>query len=111
MTTETMSRITLWLGLLLGVGYIVAGIAGWIADVTDGDGSDLAFWLVFLCGGGVVLLLGLLRVTSPAWLSVALIAVGAVAGAIALVWSVIVPVLAVALIILTVLKARRPATV
>ena len=106
----TRDTLTLWLGLLLGVGYVVAGIVGWIADVDDGDGSDLAFWLVFLCGGGLILLAGLLRVTSPAWLSVALVAIGAVAGALALVWTVIVPILALVLIVLVVLRARTPAT-
>jgi hypothetical protein len=109
MKGDTLSRVTLGLGVLLGVGYIVAGIVGWIADVSDGDGSDLVFWLVFLCGGGLVLLAGLFRVTAPRWLSVLLVAIGAVAGALALVWTVIVPILALILIGLVVFRARTPA--
>lgn len=102
--------LTTWLGLLLGVGYLVAGIVGWIADVTDGDGSDLAFWVVLLCGGGLFVLAGVFRVTSPAWLSVGLVAIGALAGALVTFWSVITPILALALVILVVLRARSAAT-
>lgn len=95
--------------LVLAVGYAAAGIIGLIADVSDGDGSDLAFWLVFLLGGAALLLAGLFLVQRWSWPSVLLLAVGAVAGAIALVWSIIAPVLALALIVLAVLAARRPA--
>ena len=110
MKGDTLSRVTLGLGVLLGVGYVVAGIVGWIADVTDGDGSDLAFWLVFLCGGGLLLLIGMFGATSSKWLSVVLVVLGAAAGALALVWTIIVPILALILIGLVVFRARAPAT-
>lgn len=99
------------LALVLAVGYAAAGIIGWIADVTEGDGSDLAFWLVLLLGGSALILAGLFL--TPRWslLSMLLVSVGALAGALALVWSIIVPALAIALIVLVVLAARRrPAT-
>ena len=48
-----------WLALLLGVAYAAGGILGWIADVTEGDGSDLAFWLVLLLGGALLIFAGL----------------------------------------------------
>jgi hypothetical protein len=101
------------LALVLAVGYAAAGLVGWITDVTDGDGSDLAFWLLFLFGGAALLLAGLFLV--PRWsnASVALVSVGALAGAIAVFWSVIVPLLAIVLIVLAVMANRgaraRPA--
>ena len=59
MSRRNLPTWTRWLGLVLGIGYLAAGIGGWIGDVTDGDNGDLAFWLLFLVGGGA-LLLGLL---------------------------------------------------
>ena len=96
-----------WLALLLGLAYAAGGIIGWIADVTDGDGSDLAFWLVFLLGGALLILAGLFGTRRWSWISVLLISLGAAAGALALVWTIIVPILALALIGLAFASARR----
>lgn len=109
MKRDTLATATLVLGLVLGIGYIAAGVIGWIADVDDGDASDLAFWLILLCGGGAMLLAGMFLARSPAWLSTALVCVGALAGALALFWSVIVPILAIALVVLVVRRTRREA--
>jgi hypothetical protein len=101
---------TRWLGLLLGVGYLAAGIGGWIGDVTDGDNGDLVVWLLLLVGGGALLLLGLLATGLPRGAALALQIVGALAGALALLWSILVPILAIVFVVLTVLQARsRPA--
>ena len=72
-----------WLALSLGVAYAAGGIIGWIADVTDGDGSDLAFWLVFLLGDALLILAGLFGARRWSWISVLLISLGAAAGALA----------------------------
>jgi hypothetical protein len=56
-TRDRLTTATLVLGGILGVGYLAAGIGGWIGDVAEG--GDLAFWLIFLCGGGALLLTGL----------------------------------------------------
>jgi hypothetical protein len=108
---ERLSTWTRWLGVVLGVGYLAAGIGGWIGDVTDGDGSDLAFWLLFLCGGGVLVLVALFAGLPRAG-ALVLAIVGALAGAIALVWSIVVPLLAIAFVVLLVLRfrAETPAT-
>lgn len=110
MKRDRLTTVTLVLGAVLGVGYIAAGITGWIADVADGDGSDLTFWVVFLCGGGALVLLGVFKITSPAWASIGLVAVGAIAGAVATFWTAATPILALALIVLTVIRARREGT-
>jgi hypothetical protein len=108
---DRIATATAVLGVVLGVGYMAAGIAGWILDATDGDNRNLAFWLALLVGGGAAILLGVFRTRSPA-LSIALTAIGAFAGALALFWSILVPILAAALIVLVVLRSRRggPAT-
>jgi hypothetical protein len=104
-----VSTATLALAGLLGVGYIAAGVVGAVADATGGDRSDLAFWLVFLVGGGALVLIGSFLFGPRPMPSVVLTSVGALAGALALFWSVIVPVLALALVVLSVVRARRSA--
>ena len=110
MNSRNLPTWTRWLGLVLGIGYLAAGIGGWIGDVTDGDNGDLAFWLLFLVGGGALLLVGLLATGLPRGAALALQIVGALAGAVALLWSVLVPILAIVFVVLVVLQARsRPA--
>lgn len=95
------------LAAILGVGYIAGGVVGAALDVTGGDGSDLAFWLVFLVAGGALVLVGSFVLEARAALSIVVTAIGAAAGALALFWSVIVPVLAAALVVLTIVSSRR----
>ncbi len=92
---------------VLGIGYVAAGLAGVVLGGTGG-GTDLAIWLGLLVGGGALVLVGsfALRPGTPGVLATA---IGSVAGALALFWSVLVPVLAVALVVLSVLRARRAA--
>jgi hypothetical protein len=107
MRRDNISTAAYWLALFLGVAYAAGGIIGWIADVTDGDGSDLAFWLVFLPGGAALILAGLFGTPRWRWISVLLISLGAAAGALALFWTIIVPILVLALIALAFTLARR----
>ncbi len=97
--------VTKWLGNVLAVGYLAAGIGGWIGDVADGD---LAFWLAFLVGGGVLLLAGLYA-NVPRPIALLLAVVGALAGALALIWTIVVPLLAIAFAFLLVTRSRRNA--
>jgi hypothetical protein len=106
MERDGITTAAYWLALLLGIGFAAAGIVGWIADVTDG-GSDLAFWLVLLLGGAALILAGLFLTRRWSWISVLLVSVGAAAGALALFWSILVPILALVLIGLAVTAARR----
>jgi hypothetical protein len=102
--TETTAAV---LALVLAAGYALSAVVGAIADVTDGDGSDLVFWLVFLLGGAALLVAGLYAVRRWSWPSVLLVSVGALAGALVLVWSLFVPLLALVLIALAVRLALR----
>lgn len=78
-----------------------------LADATDGDGSDLLFWLLLLLGGGAIVLAGVAVLRTHPWGAVAAFAIGGVAGSLALFWSVIAPLLAIVLLILGVIHARR----
>jgi len=97
----------MWVGVVLGVGYLVAGIGGWIADATDGDGSDLVVWLLLLVGGGILVLASLYARTLPPAAGLALGVVGALAGALAIFWSIVGPLLALAFCVLLVRRFRR----
>lgn len=106
MRHDLLSTWTRRLGLLLGIGYLAGGIGGWIGDVTDGDGGELAFWLIFLVGGGVLLLASLLVDSLPRGVALVLGIVGALAGALALFWTIVVPLLASALVVMLVTRFR-----
>ena len=107
---DGVATATTALGVLMGIGLAAAGIAGWLADATDGDGSGMFFWLLLLVGGGAIVLAGVATLRTRPWVSVAAFAVGGIAGALALIWSVIAPVLAIALVVIGVIHARRSTT-
>ncbi len=96
------------LGAFLGLGYIALGIAESIVHM-DAYSLDWVpfFWFPALVGGGVLVLVGVFKVVSPAWASIGLVAVGALAGALAALWTVVAPFLAITLIVLMVLRTRR----
>ncbi len=104
---DGVATATTALGVLMGIGLAAAGSAGWLADVTDGDGSDMFFWLLLLVGGGAIVLAGVATLRTRPWGSVAAFAVGGIAGSLALFWSVVAPVLAITLLVLGVVHARR----
>ena len=104
---DNLTTAAYWLALILGIGYATAAIIGWAADVTDGDGSDLAFWLVLLFGGAALIVAGLFLTRRWSWASAGLVSVGAAAGALAVLWSILVPIAALVLIVLAVSAARR----
>ena len=106
MSADRMAMWTKGLGLLLGIGYLFAGLVGWIVDVADGDRGDLAFWLVLLIGGGAALLAGLFYPRLPRGVGLVLAIVGALAGALALLWSILVPLVAIVFVVLLVLRER-----
>jgi hypothetical protein len=93
----TRERVTNGLGALIGVGYIVVGVIESSIAIAGRD-SIVFFWFPALCGGGALVLLGVFKVVRPPWASVGLVTVGSLAGALAMVWTLFVPVLALALI-------------
>jgi hypothetical protein len=85
-------RSTDFLTILLGVLYIVTGIAETTRAVVSGDGG-IPFWFGSLVGGGALILLGhVLRRR-------VLVTVGCLAGVLATAWTIVVPVIALIVIV------------
>jgi len=101
----TRDRQIAILGGFLGIGFIVMGLIE-SAIAIDGNDSIVFFWFPALVGGGVFILLGAFKVFHPAWLSVGLVTIGAITGSVAMAWTLIVPLLGIALIVLV--WRRRP---
>jgi hypothetical protein len=100
------------LALLLGAVFILAGIAETLRAIRSGDGG-LAFWFGSLCGGGTLILVGTFALSRRVWLSFILTTVGCRAAAIATMWTIILPPLAVLLLVLALrcaIQVSEPAT-
>ena len=72
---------------------------------------SLFFWLPALWGGGALILIGVFRATARPRLSVALVILGAFLGLLATAWTVLMPLLMLALVVLTIVRASRQAPV
>lgn len=99
-----MRRWTWWFGLIVGGLLVVAGIAETVRLVHSGDGG---FWFRFptLVGGGGLVMAGTLLLTRSPVLGCALTTVGAMAGIIPTMWTLVAPVLLVVLIIVSAKQA------
>jgi hypothetical protein len=102
----TRRRLTDILAVFLGVLYIVAGIAETTRAIVTGDGG-IPFWFGSLVGGGAMILLGALAFRHRLWLSVGLITVGCLAGAVATMWTLVIPLVALAVIVLALLRTDQ----
>jgi uncharacterized membrane protein HdeD (DUF308 family) len=96
----TRRRLTGVLTVFLGLLYVVAGIAETTRAVVTGDGG-IPFWFGSLVGGGTLVLLGALAFRQRPRLSRRLIVIGALLGVIATMWTLVVPLLALAVVVLT----------
>ena len=91
--------------LALAGAYAALGVAETVRLTVTGDGGVL-FWSGSLLGGAALLLLGALRRSaSPDRRRVAAVVVGAVLGLPATAWTLVVPLLAVAVVLLTLRSA------
>jgi hypothetical protein len=107
------SRTRLWtavllLGLLLAGAFALFSVLGaFLIDFED-DGGDRGFWIGFLLAAAAFLAVGLWAARRSRWLAVALLAIGAILGSLPTFWTVIVPIAALALVVLAILWARSP---
>jgi hypothetical protein len=92
------------LALVLGVIFILLGIAETIRAFRGGDGG-LLFWFGSLCVGGTLILIGTFALSRKVWLSFSLTAMGGLAAANATMWTIILPLLAALLLVLALLRA------
>ena len=86
------------MGILLGGLLVAAGIAETVRLVRSGDGGP-AFWFGTLVGGGVLILFGTLLLPRKPVVGCVLTGLGCLAGLVPTMWTVVVPVLVVALAI------------
>lgn len=100
--------LTRWLAILLAAVYAISGLVGLFADIEPT--RDQVIFVVLLWGGALLIVAGLFAVPSSTWPAAALVSLGAVAGGLALFWTVVVPIAAIGLVVLTVLLARRTGT-
>ena len=106
----TVEKILVVLGTIVAAAYVLIGIIGGLLSShwEEASGaSDRIVWFVLLVGGGVLLFLGLRMSRRSPWLGAALISVGAVAGALPIFWTILALVLAIALVVLSIMYARR----
>ena len=93
-----LNRWSWWLGLVLGGLLVVAGIAETVRLVRSGDGG-FWFWFPTLVGGGALVVVGTLMLPRSPRLGRVLTTVGALAGILPTMWTVVVPVLLGVLIV------------
>lgn len=105
----TVEKALIVLGTVVAAVYLLAGVVvGLWPSVWDDSGTgDQIFWIVFLVGGGLLLLAGLRMSKRSPWPSAALISLGALAGGIPVFWTVLAPIAALTLVVLSVVYARR----
>ena len=99
------------LGMFTGVAYLIVGVAGaiWPGHWDDAAASDQIVWAVLLIAGGLLVLAGLRLLRRAPVRGATLVSIGAVIGALPIFWALLPLLLAVALIVLSVLYARRAA--
>ena len=109
METTSLRRVLGALAASTGVIYLVVGIVGgiWPGHWDEASAADQILWLVFGIGGGALVLLGLRQLDRTPKLGAVLISVGGIVGALPIFWTVVSLLLALVLIMLSVLYARR----
>ena len=101
------------LAWFLGGTFIVMGIAEVAVRVLSDEPIEteaVVFWFLSLCGGGMLVLIGSFMLTRPTWASVTLVTLGCLAGTLATMWTLVLPVLALTLVVLTAWRAGESAT-
>jgi len=94
-----------WVAFGLTAAYLIAGVAGFFADFDST--SDTVIWLVLLWGGAALIVAGIFLAEASGWLAATLMSVGAVAGGLALFWTILVPVAVASIIAMSFVIARR----
>lgn len=103
MPTERPNRWVCILGGFVGGVYLAFGVGELVAHLDQP--VSLAFWAPSLLGGGALVLYGIFGPRSR--FSTKLVVAGALLGIVATAWTLIVPVLAMLLVVLTFNSAHR----
>ena len=105
----TIEKVLVVLGFFVAVAYLLIGIIGGLSlsHWDEASASDQILWASLLVGGAILIIAGLRISRRSPWAAAALISVGALVGALPIFWTLIALVLAVALVVLSLLYARR----
>lgn len=93
-------RVRQIVGAVLGGGLLLLGVAELVTRLDEP--APLLFWLPTLWGGGALVLLGVFRVRSSTQRSLVCVILGALLGFLPSAWTVVMPLLSIALIFLTI---------
>jgi len=102
----TRRRLTEILAVSLGGLYIVEGLAETTRAIVTGDGG-IAFWFGSLVGGGVLILVGTLALRHSPRLCAGLVTAGCLAGVLATMWTIVIPLIALTVVVLVVLRTSE----
>jgi hypothetical protein len=103
MTSQRVSRLHRGLVAALVTIYIAAAIIGIFWEAVD----DKVLWVVLLGGSAALIVAGTVLRKAPQWISVGLVAVGAIVGGVVLLPTIVVPIAAALLVGLTFSLSRR----
>lgn len=106
---QTPSVVLLRLGWVAAIVYLGFGLVlGFLPSHWDEASlSDQVLYILFLVGGALLLVAGLRLFPRMPALGALLVSVGGLAGAAPLFWTLVLPLAAIALIVLSVRDARR----
>lgn len=102
----TRARATRWLAWIVGGIFIAMGVIEVTVRLVSDEPIDLAamaWWSLSLLGGGALVLLGSFLI-KPSWVGFAAVCVGCLVGILATAWTLLIPVLAIALLILSAIQ-------
>lgn len=102
MQSRTGRRLTLVFGVLL----LLFGVVEVVTHRTD-TALAIAFWGLSLLGGGILVLAGVWLWPSRPGPALALVIIGTLAGLNATVWTLVMPLLGIAVVVLAVRDASR----
>lgn len=105
----TIEKSLVVLGFFTAVAYLLVGIVGGLSlsHWDEAGAGDQIIWVAFLVGGAILILAGLRISRRSPWGGAALISVGALAGALPIFWTLVALLVAITLLVLSVLYARR----
>jgi hypothetical protein len=105
MTEGRLSAATFWLAAVDAAACLVFGVLHPLLGEWDSQ-TDRVIFVTLVVGGGSLMLAGLFVFDRSPRASAALIGVGALAGALGLAWTIVVPLVAVTLVALSVTRVR-----
>ncbi len=94
----------------LGILYFVAGIAETVVRIVTDELDAIPFWFGTLCGGGGAILLGILVYRDSPRMYPMLVIIGCFSGMLATMWTLLVPVIAVIVVVLTIQRVNAEKT-